>query len=110
MEFIIIIFFSALIFGAIGSAIGELGGKNNGKFGAVLGALLGPIGCIIAAVIPASEASPAAMKTALPGNDQARKIAEMEAQLAKLKKELGTKEAARQPLDADSEIPTYRLD
>jgi hypothetical protein len=107
MELLIILIICAVIFGFIGMAIGDLGGKKNGAAGFALGALLGPLGCVIAAVIPASDAD-GAPAVATPDQGTRRKIAALEAQLAELKKPAAKAPAKR--ADDDGTIPTYSLD
>lgn len=91
---------------AIGYCIGEMGGKNNQVPGCFLGFLLGPIGLIIVALLPPSEA---AAPTA-PDEDKARKIADLEAQLAKVKGTAPETKSAFGPVNDDGEVSTYRLD
>ena len=91
---------------AIGYCIGEMGGKNNQLPGAMFGFLLGPIGLIIVAVLPPSEiAGPVS-----PDAEKARKIAELEAQLAKVKGTVPAAKSAYGPIDDDGTVSTYRLD
>lgn len=92
---------------AIGYGLGEMGGKNNQLPGAMFGFLLGPIGLLIVAMLPPSAAS----EPVSPDAEKARKIAELEAQLAKVK---GTAapaaKSAHGPIDDDGSVSTYRLD
>ena len=103
---IIVWFVIGCVCAAIGYGLGEMGGKNNQLTGAVLGFLLGPIGLIIVALMPPSEmAGPLS-----PDAEKARKIAELEAQLAKVKGTVPIAKKAFGPVDDDGEVSTYRLD
>jgi len=108
MEILILLVIVAMIFGFIGMAIGDLGGKNNGPAGFLLGALLGPLGCLIAAVLPPGGGADKAPQPAT--DDTKKKIAELEAKLADLKKAQPAAKKALVNPDDDGGIPTYRLD
>lgn len=105
MEMILILI-GLVVSGIIGMAIGDLGNKQNGQTGFLLGAVLGPIGWIVTAVIPAN--AKAEKKPELAPHDSKR-IAALEAELAKLK---GSKPepSGKRPVDDDGQIPTYKLD
>ena len=104
---IIAYFVIGCVCAAIGYGLGEMGGKNNQLPGAALGFLLGPIGLIIVALMPPSELNGTPVTAEA---DKARKIAELEAQLAKVKGTAPVTKSAHGPIDDDGTVATYRLD